>query len=357
MPTTAPAQKEGRIVFTCGSAEHSVRDVIDAAHFRGEVASHWQEFLRRAAAEQHANDSGTEPDSSAIDEAAVAFRYEYDLITAEETEAWLDARSVSLAEFGDYLTREYWGKSAARSEPPRIRFDEASAEQRETFVADLTFSGELDRMAARLAWRVAAREGAEAAAIDAERALFLKRHELGATDVSDWLNAIGRDEVWLREMLELEAAYETRRARLLTADAIKREITALRLPLTRLEVETLELESHDAANEALMCVRDDGMSMEEVANEGRYPYRRAEMVLEQVPVELQQKFLSVTGGTVLDPVPRDDGFVLSRLIAKHEPTAADPQVRARIEERILNRHFADLTAGRIKWSLPPNTSA
>ena len=54
----------------------------------------------------------------------------------------------------------------------------------------------------------------------------------------------------------------------------------MRLRLTRFEVERIELESHDAAKEALFCVREDGMSMEEVATEGRYPYRRAEFLLE-----------------------------------------------------------------------------
>ena len=43
---------------------------------------------------------------------------------------------------------------------------------------------------------------------------------------------------------------------------------SLRLRLTRFEIERIELESRDAAKEALFCVREDGMSMEEVATEG-----------------------------------------------------------------------------------------
>ena len=53
--------------------------------------------------------------------------------------------------------------------------------------------------------------------------------------------------------------------RCLLPQARQRELGALRLPLTRFETEVIELESRDAAQEALFCVREDGMSMEEVA--------------------------------------------------------------------------------------------
>ena len=76
-------------------------------------------------------------------------------------------------------------------------------------------------------------------------------------------------------------------------------LAALRLPLTRFEVETIELDSLDAAREALLCARDDGMSMEEVAAEGRYPYRHPEVLLEEIPEDLQQKFLRVNPGDIL----------------------------------------------------------
>ena len=45
-----------------------------------------------------------------------------------------------------------------------------------------------------------------------------------------------------------------------------------------------------------------------------------------------------------------DGFLLYRgRSRKREPKLDDPGVRCRIEERILERHFADLTSSRIRW--------
>jgi hypothetical protein len=358
MASTAPALKQDRIVFACGPTEYSVRDVIDAAHFRGEVERLWRELLRRLAAEQKAREQGSEIDGSAVDEAAVAFRYQYDLITAEETEAWLEARALNLADFSEYFARAYWADTlGGRLAVDDVAWTDASVEQRELLATELILSGEFDRMAMRLGWRIAARVAAQnpldPAAVEAERGSFLERAGIEAAEMGDWLAALERDAAWLDELLTAEAFFRRRCGKLLTPDACAREVSSLRLPLTRIEVEVIEFESRHAANEALMCVRDDGMSMEEVAREGRYPYRRSEMVLEEIAVEVQQQYLSLTPGSLLGPTAREDGFILSRLIAKHEPKADDAAVHARIERRILERHFTDLSSNHLQWRILP----
>src|SRR5438270_14079412 len=113
-------------------------------------------------------------------------------------------------------------------------------------------------------------------------------------------------------MVAMEAVYRRRCDTLLVPQARQRELATLRLPLTRFETEVIELESRDAAQEALFCVREDGMSMEEVAVEGRYRYRRADFVLEDISIDAQQKFHSVSTEHVLEPVARGRGFELWR---------------------------------------------
>ncbi len=349
------ATKESRPVFGCAAREFTVRDVIDAAHFRAELAPFWKEFVTRCLAAQHADESGATLDDGVIDEASVAFRYDYELITAEETEAWLEARGLTLAEFGEYFARREWEKEfAAQITAPTSPYQESSPAERDLFIVDLTLSGELDRMASKLAWRVAAKSADEEGAAAEERKAFLERTGLDEGKVANWLEGLGRDEDWLNEMLAMESAYHRQSTKRLTREAQERELSSLRLPLTRFEVEVVELESRDAASEAFMCVRDDGMTMEDVAKEGRYPFRRMEVVLEQIPDALQQKFLSSTPGSLLEPTPRKDGFVLTRLLQKKEPKLDDADVRERVEQRILSRHFSDLSSGRIQWRILMN---
>ncbi len=340
-----------KVIFACGDRSFTVRDLIDAALFRGELQPAWHDLLRLVAAERKADEQELEFDDDAIDAAAERFRYGHDLITAEETEEWLAGRGLSLGDFGTYFVRHYWGEQFDDAEAEALDYFAAPDEMRELLTIELILSGELDRMAQRLSWRVAASasESVDPELIAREESHFFARSGLSEQQLDGWLEQIGRDREWWREALTMEAIHRRDCAALLSREAYEREIAALRLPLTRFEVEMIELDSIDAAREALLCARDDGMSMEEVAAEGRYPYRHPEVLLEEIPEDLQQKFLSVHPGDILEPIARGDGFHICRVIGKAEPDLNSPVVKERAEERILDRHFADLTNRHIQW--------
>jgi hypothetical protein len=355
MATTESASGLDLVVCACGEQEYTARDAIDAAMFRGELEDKWKKFLQDIAAENRADELDLDLDESAISAAAEAFRYQHDLITAEETEAWLANRGLSFDNFSDYFARQYCAGAVRENiSPEEVGYDSAEPELRELFVAQLIFSGELDHMTTQLMCRLAERCAEKAIvpdAVAAEERNFLDRHGIKRAQLGKWLERLGRDEKWFNEMLELEATYRICCETLLVPRARERELATLRLPLTRFEIEVIELESRDAAQEALFCVREDGMSMEEVAAEGRYPYRRADFLLEDIPIEGQQRFLSVSAGDVLEPLARGDGFELCRIISKVEPQADDPNVQSRINQRLLDRHFSELTSRYVERRL------
>ena len=341
------------IVCACGTQEYTAGDAVDAAIFRGELEEKWQAFLRHVAAEERADELELELDESAISAAAEEFRYRHDLITAEETERWLSNRGLTFEDFSDYFARQYCvGAVDEGLSPERIGYTSAAPELRDLFVAELILSGALEEITTKLMWRLAARcAGNEptSEAIAAEKRKFLNRIAIEPALLTSWLDEMGRDSQWLDEMLAVEAAYKAHCDALLVPEARQRELMALRLPLTRFEIELIELESHDAAKEALFCVREDGMSMEEVATDGRYPYRRVDSLLEDLPANAQQKYLSVSQGDLLEPMPHGDGFELCRVIRKIEPRLEDPTVKLRIDQRLLNQYFSDLTT---KYTYP-----
>src|SRR4029450_7996695 len=190
-------------------------------------------------------------------------------------------------DFSDYFARQYCMDALDEGfSPEQIEYTSADPELRELFVAELILSGALGDMTTKLMWRLAARcAGKEptADAVAAEKRKFLHRISIEPAQLAHWLEELGRDPQGLHEMLASEAAYGAHCATLLVPEARQREWGALRLRVTRFEIEVIELESHDAAQEALFCVREDGMSMEEVATEERYPYRRANLLLEDLP--------------------------------------------------------------------------
>src|SRR5213079_3040463 len=280
--------------------------------------------------------------------AVEAFRYEHDLITAEETEAFVANHGLTLDDFTDYFTRHYCASAITEKVfTENIEYISASSELRQVFMAEAILSGELDRMTTELMRRLAVRcaeKEVDSEVLAAEERSFLDRNKIESAQLPNWLERLGRDLEWFNEMVAMEAVYRRCCETVLVPQARQRELVMLRLPLTRFETEVIELESRDAAKEALFCVREDGMSMEEVAAEGRYPYRRADFLLEDIPAEGQQRFLSVSAGDVLEPLPRGDGFELCRIISKVEPQPDDPAVKSRIDQRLLYRHFSELAS-------------
>lgn len=355
MPSTESVSHEDLILCTCGEREFKTRDVIDAALWRGDLVQAWRLFSLRLEAEKRADELDLDLEGDQLDMAAEAFRYERDLITAEETEQWLAARGLSLDDFSDYFARRYWGQRLeGEVNVPDRSYVDTPADLRSLFAAELILSGDLDWLTTQLMWRLAAREAEKTVSDDgiaAQRQLFLERQGLDGTELSVWLTNLGRDGEWLAGMQTMEAAYRRRCESVLLPQALKHELTSLRLPLTRFETEVMEVESRDAAQEALFCVTEDGMSMEEVATEGRYPLREVNFLLEDLPPDLQQLFTSVSAGELIDPMPHGDGFELCRVIKKIEPDPEDSAVKQRVEQRLLDRHFSDLTSKHVERRL------
>jgi len=256
---------------------------------------------------------------------------------------------VSLGEFGEFFARKYWGRSySGATQVPTSTYQTAAVEEKDLFLIDLILSGSLDQMAECLSYRIAAQadENSEEGA-EEERGRFLTARRI--TDLAAWLAQFGRDEEWLNEMFAAEASYRRRVAHILTKQALQKELGPLRLNLTRFELETVEVDSKDAGAEVAACVRNDGMEMSEIAEESRYPFHSSEVLLEDVPSEQQQKFLSVKAGTLFDPIPRGDGFEVWRVKTRTEPSLQDATVRARLEKRIIDRCFNELLSKYIDW--------
>ena len=361
MAEIQPVSRDGLVVCACRGREYKARDAIDAALFRGELESIWEEFLCKINAEARAKELELELDEDAIDGMAELFRYEHDLITAEETERWLEQRGLTLEDFSDYFALCYWRTAIENISPEDVDLVSAPVELRDFFTVELIFAGELDLLSKQLMWRLAAFDANEAHDVDAkeiaaEQKRFLDRFELKPSKLGAWLGRIGRDEEWLKETLVLEVAYRAVCETVLNPQARKKQLAVLRMPMTRFEAEVIEVESLDAAREALLCIKQDGVTMEEVSAEARYPYRRITFRHEDVPPELQQKFWSVSAGDVLDPLRRGDGFELYRITQKSEPDLTDSIVQERIDDRLLEQHFAQLVRDHVEARLQAATA-
>ena len=342
-----------RAVFTFDGAEVSVREIILAAFLRGELDPLWRETLAGITALEQATRQELEPEEAAIQNACDEFRYARDLVAAEDTERWLAARGLTLDAFGDFFVRAYWrGRLGRDLELTATTYAAAGEEEHEFLRVDVWLSNAMEALARGHAWRLAAAASVETPPPEATQPIRQKWSS--QIEAAAPLAARGPGHPtdlhgWLDRLIVAEAAFARCREEALTEENRRQTLGRLRPALLRLDCGIMDLESEDAAREALLCVRDDRISMETLAREARYPFERRLIALAEVPQVASEFMLSVPPGTVLEPWPRGEGFQLCRICGRVEPNLADPAVRAQVDGEILAHHFGELAQPHLHW--------
>ena len=369
-----PGAKTGpvfeRVVFRTDDAEFTVKDVLDTAWVRGDLQPLWRQLLESLACQQRADELAQEAEDVALQAMSEEFRYERQLLTPEETEHWLAARDLTEDDFGDYFLRRFWREHSKEPVAPEdLDLLEAPPELLNLLRAELLLSGEFDRLAQALSWRLVAHDTTldtpdstlaprpSTPVTISERAHFLEQLGLNEATLPDALQHLGRDLAWFDQSLRLEAAYRIVCDRCRTDEKRAGALAARRLALTRVQVETIVLRSLEAAQEAILCAREDQLPLDELAQQCGVACQRSEWFLEDGPPDLQQTLLSASPGEILGPHALDGQFAVHRLAAKSPPDLNQPDVRTRIDRRLLETHFAELTGKRIRWVLPTGSAS
>lgn len=317
------------VIFTVGSAHYRLRDVVRAARVWGDFDDLLESVRQGIACVDRATEEGTLPPATEIEAAAAEFRYDRDLISADETHAWLGHWGLTLETWTRYLQRcvlrERWktelaGLVSGRA-VSRQKIDEAVR-------VEGICSGRYGRVAHKLAGRVAA---------------HARAREEGALsdDGATWEPAL--------ELGTLDAALERLRAEVVTPMAIRAEVGTRHLDWVRLECECLWFRDLQVAREAALCVRQDGRELAQVAVDARAELQHIRFRLEEAEPTWRDHLLGARAGDLLGPLARDDGFVLLAVRAKALPRPEDPEIYRLAEAALLQRAIDREVASRVKW--------
>ncbi|MBN8248545.1 MAG: hypothetical protein J0L84_14035, partial [Verrucomicrobia bacterium] len=103
-----PASWPDRVAFEAPGGGATFADVVRAAAVRGDLQPGLNATRMALACEAGAAAGGRAADMVAVETAMNEFRYERNLVTAEETEQWLDAHGLAGEDLGDHFVRRYW---------------------------------------------------------------------------------------------------------------------------------------------------------------------------------------------------------------------------------------------------------
>lgn len=338
-------------VFEAAGRSYDVESILRATDFRGELLPFWRRWRQAIQNANVTSECEDDADEAVLENLVNEYRYRRDLLTAEECEQWLAARGVEPEDFMAHFVRCH---SAERPAPEAVLKDEEAAagtkELGRLFRIDWVLSDDFDRAARQLAWRVAL--DCEGPANHATNSgTQLAPCGLGASSADARSQIVRTDPQELMELQRLESAFQARSQRLLTAEKRELCLASLRLPLTLIRLEIVEVDNLGVAREAFLCVKEDGMPLAKVAVESGYTLRKMDALLEELPQTWQRPVLSAAVGEVLPPFPGAAGAEVCVLEAKREPTLEDPRVQKRVDATILQQHFSSLESRHVHWRM------
>jgi hypothetical protein len=341
-------------IFTVGEQTYIWEDLLLAAYLWGG----WEGLSERArtglgclARLAEIEDQEAVLPEAELSEAAAEFRYARDLGGADAMEAWLERRGLDADAWLDTLRRQIlllrW-----ESELPAIRdqYDVDEEECERAIEADLLCLGEAGRLAAKLA---------ECAAIQAR---FLDENKEVAEEAPDAAAEIpevppegfvGLDaeqaSTRLAHLARAEAHYERFAAGPFPERAIRDQLSAHQLEWTRVGARVLALSTLDAAREAALCVRVDGLDLAEVGALTHGTVEEWDRYVEETPPELQGALGGAKPGEILGPYPFGDRVGLVVVTAKRLPDENDAAIRARASTAILAAAVTHEVTNRVRW--------
>lgn len=332
-----------RYAFSIGGAEFQWLDIVLASMAHGD----WPAFERRlaeglacAARAEAENIRFPEP---AVDEAATAFRYERDLISGSDMTAWLVRVGLSTENWMAYITRDVLRRTWAREldalldrYPPSQRQLEAAA------IAEGVSSGLFEAFDASFCERAAT-------AFEASPDLFESGYAASPSHLTPAVRLVRQHTHWLTvgpeaesvarvmRIFDIDDAYRAASERLVSEESLLNAIDAHRLDWVVADLDSIAFASKEAAREAILCLREDGLSMQEVAALSRQPVTRARLFLEDAPTEYRDQLLSAEPGSVIGPLLVDGRYQVTAVRGRTTPALQDERIVERARAVLLAR--------------------
>ena len=258
---------------------------------------------------------------------AVSFRRSRRLHAAEDLEAWLTDRGLTVAQWRHYIRGESLRRRhAAELHTVAERYPVAGDAARQALGVWGWCSEAFPRWAEHLATRAAS------AHARCER----------TNDTPP-----GPDD--LDALDELDGRFA---ADVATPERLEALLAARYLDWLRLEVDTAVFDDFDTAAEALLCIRDDGWTLAEAGRAGRAGLHRHRLLVEELDAEHRHAFVRARDGDLLGPFRFGGQPALFRVCRKDAPNLDDDELRLKASRELVATAAAREVNDRVEWLHP-----
>jgi hypothetical protein len=347
----------GQAVFSVAGRTYFWEDVVLAAMLWGEWAAIETRARRGLACLTRVRRSGERLDTLEIEKAADAFRYKHDLISGDETKAWLARWGLTVDGWMEYIQWTLLSeRSSARSTEAvgDVDVDEAA----DCVLYEAICSGDLARLARKLAGRVAvadrAAKEAPAADSDQEEPREATRFDVIQGLAPDtWPGGHAGVAEGLREKVEnlgpVERRYSAFLPQIVTPKAVAEQIRIHYLDWIWLECETTAFATEDMAKEVALGVHEDGMTLAEAAAEVGWPAQRYDDYMDGFDATVKTAMLAASSGELVGPFFLHGQYFLLHVLKKIVPSKDNPETAKRAKRAALEAALAREINDRVQW--------
>ena len=346
----------GRAAFTVGDREYRGEDLVLAAHLWGEFAGLERQTRCGIACLRHLETHEAGLDAAFVEEAGDAWRYERDLLSADDMQDWLAGRNLDMDEWLLFVQRMVARTQCSAELDEIAEENEVTGEEIDAALySEIVCSGRLAELAEQLAGqaavfdRAAEQSRAATSSSKAERKTLLD--ELPASVRRKGILGIVPKVIRERAELLARVAFTFQRFidGIAAPAALEREIEAHALEWTRLDCQTVGFAAAEAAREAALLVREDGMGLAQAAAIATSVVEDTPYVLEDVEAPLKDRLVGALPGDLIGPLAVDGGYVLVSVVNRVAPTAKDPSISGRARDRVIRRTIRREISRRVRW--------
>jgi hypothetical protein len=344
------AASRGAALFSVGTRSYDWVDTVIAAMIRGDWEPVEKTFRQAHACAEAAAEGDEDPAQSDIDRAADQFRYARNLITADETEQWLDRCGIEFDDWIDHLHRSVLrAKNIDRLDELVRQYPTSDEELSRSLYVDLLCSGHLERLMLTLAGHAALSqtsqapdrrldENSEQRIARACIALFGNQEQNGGA-LDQWVQRV-------RDIARVEYGFETSAQKVITPAMIESKIGGQPIDWIQVSWRFLALPEEEAAREAVLCMRLEGDSLEDIAAKTGLSVHQEQVLLERIDPAVQPLIVSARPNEVVGPVASGGAFLIAVVDEKAAASDTAAAVRERAEsaalEQLISEHLRDV---------------
>lgn len=328
--------------------EHTLGHVLAAAWIGDMLETAWVELEQQLACQALASAENLSIPSGQLQAAFNEWRRDRDLITADDLRRVLDDLHLAVSDIVGCCKRKLIAEAAQhRRDEALARFPVQPSDVLHLLPLHVFFGHDVEDIIKGVAHRWLA------PASDAPNIPVSKRctHLLDPREGADARRLFGVDEAGAPVLARHEAAYLAYRHAVVTTAALERILEEMRPDLVQLRLAVTTSPSNNVAREVVCCVRNDGEAINKVGE-------RAELAVEARDVLLRDagtlpfggRLASAQAGDVLGPVPSAEGYMVAAVLSRHDPQLSRAEVRAVVENRLLDRLLGPEMVKRVSFS-------